>query len=132
MGLYDITPDRSHGEHEVIPELLDVIIPDDCLWSKTAKREEKWVKMARAFILRSENNPVDRFTQAAHQVGEELGVSGETVKSALRRETFGDGTRLRVPREVLIQVERQVEERDDVSIEDILQAHRDDQGETNG
>lgn len=124
MGLYDITRDRAHGEHEAIPEVLDEIIPQDCLWSKTPRREEKWVKMARAFMLRTETTPQDRFTQAAHQVGEELGVSSETVKSALRRETFGDDTPIGKPRGVLVRVEERVGKREDVIIEDILEAYR--------
>lgn len=128
MGLGDITPDWTYGEHGVLPKLLDDIIPDGYYWSKTAARGRKWVKMARAYILRTERTPRDRFIQAAHDIGEELGVDSETVKSALRRETFGDEAGIEVPREVLRRVDERVEECDDVTTEDILQVYRENAG----
>jgi hypothetical protein len=78
-------------------------------------------------MLRTERTPQDRFTQAANQVGEEISRSAETVKSALTRETFGDEAGVEIPREVLIRVEDRVEEHDDVTLEDTLQAHRENQ-----
>lgn len=124
MGLGQFRPTRDYNEHEIIPDLLEEVIPDDYYWDKTEKRGEKWVKMARAFMLRTERTPQDRFTQAANQVGEEISRSAETVKSALTRETFGDEAGVEIPREVLIRVEDRVEEHEDVMLEDILQAHR--------
>ena len=127
MGLGQFRPTRDYDEHEIIPDLLEEVIPDDYYWDKTEKRGEKWAKMARAFMLRTERTPQDRFTQAANQVGEEISRSAETVKSALTRETFGDEAGVEIPREVLIRVEDRVEEHDDVTLEDILQAHRENQ-----
>lgn len=51
-------------------------------------------------------------------------VCSETIKSALRRETFKDGVELSLPRQVLMEVEERIEKRDDVSFEDVLQEHR--------
>ncbi|GAB3327838.1 hypothetical protein GCM10027355_32390 [Haloplanus salinarum] len=127
MGLGQFRPTRDYNEHEIISDLLDEVIPDDYYWDKTEKRGEKWAKMARAFMLRTERTPQDRFTQAANQVGEEISRSAETVKSALTRETFGDEAGVEIPREVLIRVEDRVEEYDDVTLEDILQAPRENQ-----
>lgn len=124
MGLGQFRPTHDYGEHEIIPDLLDEVVPDGYYWEKTEKRGKKWVKMARAFMLRTERTPRDRFTQAANEVGEEIGRSAETVKSALRRETFGDDVGVKIPREVLIRIEERVEDHDDVTLEDILQVHR--------
>lgn len=126
MGLGQFRPTRNYGEHEIILDLLDEVIPD-YYWNKTEKRGEKWAKMARAFMLRTERTPQDRFTQAANQVGEEISRSAETVKSALTRETFGDDVGVEIPREVLIRIEDCVKDDDDVTLEDILQAHRENQ-----
>lgn len=127
MGLGQFRPTRDYDEHEIIPDLLDEVIPDDYSWDKTEKRGEKWAKMVRAFMLRTERTPQDRFTQAANQVGEEISRSAETVKSALTRETFGNKAGVEIPREVFIRVEDHVEEHDDVMLEDILQVHRENQ-----
>lgn len=127
MGLEQFRTTRDYSEHDIIPNLLNEIVPDGYYWDKTEKRGEKWTKMARAFMLRTERTPQDRFTQAANQVGEEINRSAETVKSALTRETFGDEVGVKIPRKVLIRVEDRVEEHDDITVEDILQAHRENQ-----
>jgi hypothetical protein len=127
MGLGQFRPTRDYGEHEIIPDLLDEVVPDHYYSNKTEKRGEKWAKMARAFMLRTERTPQDRFTQAANQIGEEISRSAETVKSTLTRETFGDEVGVEIPREVLIRVEDRIEEHDDVTLEDILQAHHENQ-----
>lgn len=124
MGLVDLGPARHYGEHELLPELLDEAVPEGYNWNKTVLRGKKWVKMARAFMLRTERTPRDRYNQAAHEVAAEIGRTAETVKSALRRETFGDAAGVDKPRRVLLDVERLVEARDDVTLEDILLAHR--------
>lgn len=127
VGLGQFRPTRDYDEHEIILDLLNEVIPDDYYWDKTEKRGEKWAKIARAFMLRTERTPQDRFTQAANQVDEEISRSAETVKSALTRETFGDEAGVEILREVLIRVADRVEEHDDVTLEDILQAHRENQ-----
>jgi hypothetical protein len=124
MGLEQFRPTRDYNEHEIIPDLLDEVMPDDYCWDKTEKRGEKWAKMARAFMLQTERTPEGRFIQAANRVGEEISRSAETVKSALTRETFGDEAGVEIPREVLIRVEDRVDEHNEVTFEDILQAHR--------
>lgn len=65
MGLGNFQINRTYGEYEIIPDLLDEIVPEGYYWNKTEKRGRKWVKMARAFMLRTENTPKDQFTQAA-------------------------------------------------------------------
>lgn len=124
MSLDSFRINRSYGEHEVLPELLDDIVPEGYYWNKTPKRGEKWVRMARSFILRSERLVPDRFNQAAHEAGDEMGITAEAVKSALTRETFGEGVGVEVPREVLRRVDQRVQEREDISVEDILQVFR--------
>lgn len=78
MGFEEFVTDstRDCGEHEAIAGELEVVfdeyIPDRFSWEGAAKRPYKWVKMARAFMLRTERTPQDRFNQAAHEVGNEM------------------------------------------------------------
>ena len=129
MGVRNFQINRTYGEHEIIPDLLYDIVPERYCWNKTDKRGRKWVKMARAFMLRTENTPKDRFTQAAHEVGEELGISAEAVKSALRREMFNEDASIMIPREVLICVEKRVKNHDEFAVEDILRVYRENDQE---
>jgi len=127
MGLGQFRPTRDYDEHEIIPDLLDEVIPDDYYWDKTEKRGEKWAKMARAFMLRTERTPQDRFTQAANQVGEEISRSAETVKSALTRETFGDEAGVEDPSGGSHPGRGASKSTTTSRSKDILQAHREDQ-----
>jgi hypothetical protein len=120
----------------------DATLPETpYVWDKTQKRGRKWVLMAVEFLIGDEHRPDKRFNQAACRATEHINPSAsESVKSALRRETFykefevenevlDEPFQLSAPsaellREVLLEVERRLRQREDVTIEDVLREHR--------
>lgn len=142
---------RTCGEHEALPDILDQALVDvvrDELesdpelksnsevtdeeildvydWSGAPKRRKKWMWMAGDYILRSKDVPRDRYNECACAVAIYMDSlnNSETVKSALARETFEADTSIEVPRSVLENVLDRVQDRDDLTIEDILKKHR--------
>lgn len=140
------------GEHPVLPEILDEVIPsvtrerifnrrDDLVdgsnvsdsdilntvnWDGYEQREKKWLYMLAEFVVRSTPQVVDRFNESADAVAIYLDdcncASG--VTAGLRRETFDSDTPIDVPRTVLYRAEKRVKQMDDIDVEAVLDAHR--------
>jgi hypothetical protein len=109
-------------------------------WRETDSTTRKWEVMMVEYILCEESNPERRFRQAASRATEHLKCgSGETVVSALTRETFFEPAKpydddldktieISAPsaeliRDILDEVERRIRSRRDVTIEEILEHH---------
>lgn len=144
----------SHEDYEEInPRAVsDQEILDAVSWDGAPKRRKKWLLMSGEVVLRAD---MARDKHTMQQNGlEKLGVASsgraaldwqtyyneaadavaiyidgascaETIKSALRRETFGNEISISIPREVLRRLEARVRERDDVTVQTVIAAHRD-------